>query len=1684
MKNVIRKLTINLVLLSAPLMTTAQEITVNLMPVQRILPPQVMLYINNPGNFFNVQLVNNSQVTQNVYMAMTIEQIHPYSGMHVIVPAKRQPQTPLTIAPGQVRQLTMVELKNMFNHVVKSEVQTTPGLFDSFFDGKFGNFPEGLYEARLTVYKWDPDLANPVPVSNPITGKCQFTVCYKAQAPQFIQPMTISTELHDLSVAKLNRQNPQLTWREPVLACNALAQRYIYDIKIVELMIGQQPDDAMDYNPAVYQQRGIMTPVAIIPKVSLDQMKKDRTYIAQVTARPNGSSARMLNYSMIENDGKSHYRMFRVVDSEFDQPEAKEPKPQEVAQEPKPNTQEVSQATTLKPQEVYQEPMPESKELVHEPSQKPQDAGKNIGEFLEFMESDSLCSAKVRMTNVVPTAASDAQLKGRTVGIGQYQMVIDEIRKVNGKDFYEGKGHVEWKPLGFRNMVAVKFDSLKINTDNIVYAGCAVTDMSISEKMDVSKYYARVRIGLLACDQFLKGEVNDLRLPVQIPKDYNSSPLDIQIVSMKFMPAYATMNILGELVLPNGGNLSDEILLLGSSGLCVAPDQLLPESGMLVLPGDITVSDSHSLFDMTFKAPTSAQEPANGCCVRWNNNKFATFDADIDIAVPGLVRLDAADNRTAECPVLNFRVSISDWDDWFAETQMDGFEAADLKNWTFVPGDRVVYDHSLFRNVEGMKLPPGFDKVRAGLQTGDPDAVWQGLYISKTGILFPRMLTVNGKNSSGRQRLEGKDMLVDASGCSLQFSADNLCDINKANIGGWAASVKELKLDVLQNTFENSYFAGQIRTPLDGLVAYRCDLYAQGKDARGMTDLGRSAYILNTQQIDGLRFGFWQGDMKFDNSRTYFLVMSGKDTAGADTTKVELRMGGDMTIAVDRARLKAMGKAGSFVDSRIPGISVDGMRIANSGRDFSIKFDNFSFSPGRWSLPSGSLGCFDFSPTGYKFDHKFAQKQAVLTVDGRIGLMGGQLSAGCGLDIIANADTNKPGLGFSTVKYARAKFNSEFGGITMKGSLDPFDGDENGYSGEMEFALPGGFLALKARGGYFMHHGETDDITWGYFQTKELSGTGLRLNPIVVSRLSGGFYFNCRVPMAAGDIPGPEHVRRDVNGAVLGVGLATSGTDKMLSADMDLTAVYDNKRRKLSPIYLTGMVDSLSTSADGRLLASEKIQMAYVNDMKKYIGFNVTAGGGATLDSETRNTYRDFTGRNFDAGRALRTSNTAAPMNLKVTMDESGPSKLDLYIGKSTKSAAPSSHDARHLPPTAPAIKYIEVDHPDERHAYATIFFEVDTVEADLKGYLPLYRHDRIHNGEWYPLTNSFTSPGGTVMRVDVSGLPTGEVCVASYDESGYQGVSVPQMIMLEDYLPPSAPTNLRAKMSPEGRMELRWDASPDAEVAFYEVFAANDSLGTFMNLSNDRQTETLFIDTLATGLNQAYVYYKVRAVDFSGNSSDDSDTLRVVRPNLNPPTPCRIDSLWTDGSSVTMHWLQSGEADLECHRVLRRLESDDEWTLLAVCSADSVRRAGGRIRLTDSPRPDVRTRYVYAVETVNLSGMSSGLSMPQTFLVTGPRLVDVPLKLFGNFTKKDNETLLAWETGRVPDYGPWHYSIYRKGSGDSDFRFFLSAKSTDSQFSDYLLRPGQEAEYYIVVQYADGRRSQRSNVVKVNFEL
>ena len=49
-----RSIFVFLLSMMSTLMAFAQEVIVNITPVQEVLPPQVMLYIADPGKYFNI----------------------------------------------------------------------------------------------------------------------------------------------------------------------------------------------------------------------------------------------------------------------------------------------------------------------------------------------------------------------------------------------------------------------------------------------------------------------------------------------------------------------------------------------------------------------------------------------------------------------------------------------------------------------------------------------------------------------------------------------------------------------------------------------------------------------------------------------------------------------------------------------------------------------------------------------------------------------------------------------------------------------------------------------------------------------------------------------------------------------------------------------------------------------------------------------------------------------------------------------------------------------------------------------------------------------------------------------------------------------------------------------------------------------------------------------------------------------------------------------------------------------------------------------------------------------------------------------------------------------------------------------------------------------------------------------
>lgn len=295
------------VLLYGTLCVSASEIIVTVSPKQQIMPPQVMMYLDDPGRFFTVTLTNTTNDVQNVYLGLNMKQVTPAnSDLYLSTPANRQPAQPFSVKANSSYQLTTVEMKKLFDHIPSSEIQCPQGLFENYTNGTFGLLPEGLYQAKIIAYKWNlPQYATPVVASNPLGGNCTFTVCYKAQAPQFLMPMAMGT---GTDVAEVDPFAAQFTWTMPTITCSPGVANYTYDFKVVELYEGQQPDVAMDRNPVVYQLSGLLSNMCMLQfDVIQNRFLVNKTYIAQVTAKQRNATA--LDYVMLENNGKSNYNV-------------------------------------------------------------------------------------------------------------------------------------------------------------------------------------------------------------------------------------------------------------------------------------------------------------------------------------------------------------------------------------------------------------------------------------------------------------------------------------------------------------------------------------------------------------------------------------------------------------------------------------------------------------------------------------------------------------------------------------------------------------------------------------------------------------------------------------------------------------------------------------------------------------------------------------------------------------------------------------------------------------------------------------------------------------------------------------------------------------------------------------------------------------------------------------------------------------------------------------------------------------------------------------------------------------------------------------------------------------------------------------------------------------------------------
>ena len=783
---------------------------------------------------------------------------------------------------------------------------------------------------------------------------------------------------------------------------------------------------------------------------------------------------------------------------------------------------------------------------------------------------------------------------GDVVHVGAYDLTLKTVEQDKTKKCFSGTGHIAWTPIGFNINVAVKFDSLYINTDKYAYknqcytypreddvngvTNAQVVDQlfsdwgldnlvgdtgipfasdiqeaisgdgkegakDLAEKLDIQQYYSYYKLGMTAWDDLKNLELTDCHMPLRIPEEYNSSPVDIQIASMVFSATTAYMNLFGAFELPENDHYDNDVLIFGAPQLCIEPDKLLPETGTVALFDNFTFSDPKTSFKFTFKAPTDVSNPKNGCFLHWQDSKFSVLHAEMEMRIPELKKV-VEDKVLDEMPIINLEAEIESWDSWWAKGKMDMFQSEDLPGWTFVPGE-MGYDHSNKHNLFD-KLPQGYDtdEKKTGIKDlkSDPKK-WQGVYFKDIGVRFPKVIKFDDekdmddysdKDGGTTKALTAKiDYMMIDSKFSASFSLNKIFDGSTTSCGGWALSIDKAECVVMQNQFYKAGLEGAFSVPLlkqknkkgekePAKISYLANMYLQDKGK------GRNpVWVFATTQKSDISLDFFLAEATFDKKQTYFLVESDEDS-----TKVELCLGGQIDIngakklklpgiKFTRMRLancprweskylktagdlyKELNKAGADKSAQdnaktledvysgiltakgveadaLKGISLDGGELSNSSG--SVRFDI-----GRWSFasPEKKVAGFDFSITD--FDILTEGDDVGLKIGGKLKLLGGKIEAKTTVRVLANVDWNDLGnISYKETKFDGATVHTEFGGLKLDGEFTmPDNGLEGkGYQAALKMTMPGDLFEFSIEGAW-MEKEKTDEE-----RKLDQSGTG------------------------------------------------------------------------------------------------------------------------------------------------------------------------------------------------------------------------------------------------------------------------------------------------------------------------------------------------------------------------------------------------------------------------------------------------------------------------------------------------------------------------------------------------------------------------------------------------------------------
>ena len=320
---------------------------------------------------------------------------------------------------------------------------------------------------------------------------------------------------------------------------------------------------------------------------------------------------------------------------------------------------------------------------------------------------------------------------------------------------------------------------------------------------------------------------------------------------------------------------------------------------------------------------------------------------------------------------------------------------------------------------------------------------------------------------------------------------------------------------------------------------------------------------------------------------------------------------------------------------------------------------------------------------------------------------------------------------------------------------------------------------------------------------------------------------------------------------------------------------------------------------------------------------------------------------------------------------------------------------------------------------------------------------------------------------------------IVAFDHHNNRISSPAYLGQIVDSIPPLAPQNLAATVTPSGVVSLTWDNNSEVDLAGYRVFISNQADGFYTQITTQWTPDTIFYQQLNLKTLTEKVYFKVLALDHHENNSPFSEYLEVDRPDIIPPAGPVLKNVEARMDGIYLEWDYSPSRDVVKHILQRKLAANTNWETLLELPTQEF----------DASHLDTTTvtgkDYVYrmlAEDEAGLQGSSRMFSIRPIDNGLRPEITDFQAHINAN----GKSVYLSWNYHK--DETLYDFQIYRSISSNEPLRAYASAKQTETLMAlvpsalnvsigkhvylDEELLYGKQYEYRIMARYIDGGKS------------